>query len=88
MSRLLLKKTGDHYGDPSWSGDDYVVLRDAAEIGRIMKSLQAPELLPWLWSITDLDCCPSVHNCGFAATREEAMMHFKSRWSALDEVES
>lgn len=86
MPRLLLKKTSDHYGDPSWSGDDYVVLRDGAVIGRIMKAPQGPELLPWFWSITDLDCSPSVHNRGFAATREEAMTHFKSRWATLDEV--
>jgi hypothetical protein len=41
---------------------------------------QAPEGRPWFWTITDREKAPSVHNTGYAATREEAMADFKKQW--------
>ena len=65
-----------------WSDDDYDVVDDEGDVGRILFAAAnytgGPEL-PWFWSIT----CkfPSEPaDRGNAASREEAMRAFKARW--------
>jgi hypothetical protein len=63
----------------------YYIVRDRARnvvVGRIMLHPQAPKDLPWFWTITARQVPPSVHNHGYAATREQAMADFKARWLA------
>jgi hypothetical protein len=67
-----------------WDKDDYDVrLGDAsgAVVGRIVHHPQAPEAQPWFWTITAREQPPSVYNCGYAASPEQAMRYFKARYS-------
>ena len=48
---LILKKTRQHYGDPHWPENDFVVLEGDQVIGRIMRHPQAPKEQPWFWTI-------------------------------------
>jgi hypothetical protein len=49
-------------------------------IGRIMLHPQAPEGCPWFWTLTTIDHSPSIHNRGYCATREQAMVEFRAQW--------
>ena len=79
MKTLILKKTRQHYGESHWPENDFVVLDGDQVIGRIMRHPQAPKEQPWFWSITAREQPSSVYNHGYAATRLQAMMDFKSR---------
>jgi hypothetical protein len=60
--------------------DDFVVLDDdRREIGRIMWTHATSREAPWLWTIT-ARFPNTMHDRGYAATREEAMAQFKARW--------
>jgi hypothetical protein len=78
MTTLTLGRSIRYFG----IGDenDFVVLHGGRCVGRIMAQPQAPEGRPWFWTITDREKAPSVHNTGYAATREEAMADFKKQW--------
>jgi hypothetical protein len=49
-------------------------------VGRIMRQPQAPEDLPWFWTITAREQPPSVYNRGYPASREQAIRYFKARY--------
>ena len=78
MTNLVPASTKKYFG----IGDekDFVVLDGGRVIGRIFLSPQGPEDRLWFWTITALEAPPSVHNHGYAATREEAMAEFKRQW--------
>src|SRR5262245_117855 len=78
ISDLRLAPTRRYFG----SGDenDYVVMEGSRVIGRISLTAQAPEGLPWSWTITAFDFPASVYNKGYSATRSDAMADFKARW--------
>jgi hypothetical protein len=80
MKTLILKKTRTHYLEPHWPDNDFVVLDGDQVIGRIMRHPQAPKETPWFWTITAREYPPSVYGRGYAATRLQAMMDFKSQW--------
>ena len=75
---LTLVSTRRYFG----IGDknDHVVLDGGRCIGRIFLLPQAPDGHPWFWTITAPEQAPLVHNCGYSATREQAMADFKARW--------
>jgi hypothetical protein len=75
MKTLILKKIAAAMGG-EWPDNDYVVFDGGKVIGRIM--LQAPQGQPWFWTITSLAHPPSVHNRGYSANREQAMVDFKA----------
>jgi hypothetical protein len=60
---------------PGNPADDYEVFDS-----RIMRHPQAPKDQPWFWTITAREIPPSVHNRGYSATREQAMVDFKKQW--------
>jgi hypothetical protein len=76
---FLIKASKSRGGE--WSPDDYDV-RDShgKVVGRIMLPPQAPKDLPRFWTITARQIPPSVHNRGYSATREQAMVDFKTRY--------
>jgi hypothetical protein len=81
LDQFVLIKAGKSRGGV-WSDDDYLV-RDRARnvvVGRIMLHPHAPKDQPWFWTITAREIPPSFENCGYSATREQAMADFKSRW--------
>jgi hypothetical protein len=81
--RLLLVKASGSRGDEWSTPDDYDVCDRAGKVlGRIMRHPQAPNIHPWLWTITAREIPPSFHNHGYAGTRDQAVMDFKSRWAA------
>jgi hypothetical protein len=81
LNQFVLVKARKSRGGDHWSPDDYDV-RDShgKVVGRIMLHPQAPEAQPWFWTITAREQPPSVYNRGYAASREQAMRYFKTRY--------
>ena len=82
-TQLFLVSARKSRGADHWDKDDYDVrLGDASGpgVGRIMRHPQAPEEQPWFWTITAREQPPSVYNQGYAASREQAMRYFKTRY--------
>jgi hypothetical protein len=81
--RFLLVKASESGAEWSSTPDDYDVCDPAGKVlGRIVRHPQAPEIHPWLWTITTREISPSFHNHGYSGTREQAVMDFKARWAA------
>jgi len=64
-----------------WSKDDYDFCDGERRIiGRIMLHPQGPKSRPWCWTITARGRMPSLSDSGYAASREQALADFKTRW--------
>jgi hypothetical protein len=75
--QLVLVLARKSRGADHWDKDDYDVRfgdRSGPVVGRIMRHPQAP---PWFWTITARGQTPSVYNRGYAASRGQAMRHFR-----------
>ena len=83
---LTLVRANKSRGGGHWSDHDYDVYAGGRVIGRIMLQTQAPKDQPWFWfwTITAQEAKPSTANHGYAATREQAMADFKTRWFSPD----
>jgi hypothetical protein len=83
-TQFVLVSARKSRGADHWDKDDYDVrLGDgsgSSVVGRIFCHPQAPEDLPWFWTITAREQPPSVYNRGYAASREQAMADFKARY--------
>jgi hypothetical protein len=78
--QLVLVLARKSRGADHWDKDDYDVRfgdRSGPVVGRIMRHPQAPEAQPWFWTIRARGQTPSVHNRGYAASRGQAMRHFR-----------
>lgn len=75
-ARLTLRRTRI----PGAGEDDWSVLLDGREIGRIYR---APNRAgdPWFWGLNRFPS--SAANSGFAPSLDEAKARFKARWEAL-----
>jgi hypothetical protein len=82
-TKLVLVLARKSRGADHWDRDDYDVrLGDGngPVVGRIMRHPQASEGRPWFWTITSREQPHSVYNRGYAASREQAMRYFKTRF--------
>ena len=64
--------------DGEWSADDYDVFDGNQHVGRIVLTTQAPQGIPWSWTITARP--DSAQNRGFAVSLEQAMRELTARW--------
>jgi hypothetical protein len=72
LSRVPKDRDGD------WSADDYDVFDGSQHVGRIVLTTQAPQGMPWSWTITARP--DSTQNRGFAVSLEQAMRELTARW--------
>jgi hypothetical protein len=83
MTRLVLKRGKFSRSSGQWKDEDYDVLADGEDVGRIYEvagRASTPPELRWVWSITSIwPAAPGVTN-GTAATRKEAMAKFRGAW--------
>jgi hypothetical protein len=61
-------------GGIDWSDSDYEVRDGDKVIGRIILNPQAPKEAPWFWTIIARGRMPSSLACGYADSREQAMV--------------
>ena len=79
---LTLLRASKHRSGGPWSEDDFDIVDDEGDVGRIMwtsTSFTAGRDKPWFWSIT----CKVPNeptDRGNAASLEDAMAAFKARW--------
>ena len=72
LSRVPKDRDGD------WSADDYDVFDGNQHVGRIILTTQAPQGMPWSWTITARP--DSAQNRGFSVSLEQAMRELTARW--------
>jgi hypothetical protein len=78
--QLILKRGSSNRSSGQWSDDDYDVLCDGKDVGRIFKAAAAPEDRQWMWTLAygyHRDRSPAH---GYEADREAAMKAFARSW--------
>ena len=75
---LILRQT--NLGSGKLSDDFEVLDADRKPAGRILWAHAASRNTPWFWTIT-ARVPNSMHDRGYAATREQAMADFKAAWN-------
>ena len=75
---LILRQT--NLGSGKLSDDFEVLDTDRKPVGRILWAHAASRNTPWFWTIT-ARVPNSMHDRGYAATREQAMADFKAAWN-------
>ena len=76
---LILKRASKSRTGGPWDDDDYNVFDGERHIGRILWTHAASRKTPWFWTIT-ARVPNSMHDRGYAASREQAMAAFKAAW--------
>ncbi len=75
---LTLKRTYESRPVGPSSYEDYDVFDADQRVGRVMRHPQGPEERPWFWPI-GARWPQSMHDCGYAVSRKQAMADFKAR---------
>ena len=78
MTNYFLPPTQNYFGIND--DNDFAVLVGRRVVGRVFLSSQAPPDRGWVWTITAPERPASIHNRGYSATREGAMLDLKARW--------
>ena len=73
-------------GGIDWSDSDYDVRDGDKVIGRIILNSQAPKEAPWFWTIIARGRMLSSLACGYAVSREQALVQLKEQYSLDDLV--
>ena len=76
---LTFKRTYISSDTGPWSMNEYDVFEGDRHIGSIMLDPQRPQDQQWFWTIT-ARVPQNPADCGYAATREQAMEDFKRQW--------
>jgi alkylated DNA nucleotide flippase Atl1 len=76
---LLLNRACKSRPSGEWSDNDYDVFDSNRHIGRIMWTHAASRETPWFWTVT-ARLPNTMHDRGYATTREAAMAEFKVAW--------
>ena len=79
---LTLVRANNSRGGGHWSDDDYDVYASERAIGRIMLQPHAPVVL----DDHRYPRAPSIYDRGYAASREQAMADFKTRWCLVNDL--
>ena len=80
MSQLVLKRASESRPSGVWNDDDYDVLADGTDVGRILKVHAAPVGSRWMWTLDFWHHEDRTPAHGYAATREAAMAAFAKSW--------
>ncbi len=75
---LTFKRAYESRSVGPWSYEDYNVFDGDQCVGHVLYQFQGPEGRPWLWFI-DAGEPQNMHECGYAATREQALTAFKAK---------
>jgi hypothetical protein len=63
----------------TWGPDDYDVIQDGRDIGRLFKpGAGVPPKHPWMWPVV----APRLQSHGFCASLDEAKTKFAETWRA------
>jgi len=66
-----------------WGEDDYDVMSGERVVGRIFRSINAPQDRPWMWAITGAAVAPTVASHGFEPTLQQARAAFAEHWRKM-----
>jgi hypothetical protein len=77
---LVLKRASASRPFGEWNDDDYDVLAEGVDIGRIRKAAAAPAGQPWLWTLAFGQHEDRTPTHGYEPMREAAMAAFARSW--------
>ena len=79
-SRLILKRAKVSRPTGHWGDEDYDVICEAAVVGRVFLSPDAPEGRQWMWTLAQGYHQDRTPAHGYEPTREAAMAAFAKSW--------
>ena len=71
MAGQILKRAATSRPSGEWNAEDFDVLADGAEVGRIMKAMAASEGTAWMLTLVYGQQEDRTPTHGYAATRED-----------------
>ena len=82
---LILRHAAFSRPSGRWSRSDYVIYDGEHSVGRIFRAdVGCTEKTPWMWMIEVHQRRGAGPHHGLAASRDDAMVAFKTSWTAGD----